>query len=120
MYAEISGSSGTSLRIAQTSRSAEPNGGVAHIAGMMHLILAATIAISEFKFKPATVTVTAGDTVRFVNSDQEANRITATDRSFDSEGLDAGGTWTHRFTRPGRYTYYCELHPYMKGTIVVV
>jgi plastocyanin len=87
---------------------------------MMHLILAATIAISDFKFKPATVTITAGDTVRFVNSDQEAHTVTATDRSFDSEGLDTGGTWTHRFTKPGRYTYYCELHPYMKGTIVVV
>jgi plastocyanin len=81
---------------------------------MIHLILAATIAIADFKFEPSTVTVTAGDTVRFVNRDQEAHTITA------SEGLDTSGTWTHRFTKPGRYAYYCELHPYMKGTIIVV
>lgn len=87
---------------------------------MTHLLLAATIAISDFKFKPATLTVTAGQSVRFVNRDQEAHTVTATDNGFDSAGLDTGGTWTHTFTRPGRYTYYCELHPYMKGTIIVV
>ncbi|HKU66312.1 MAG TPA: cupredoxin family copper-binding protein [Candidatus Baltobacteraceae bacterium] len=87
---------------------------------MIHLLLAATVAISDFKFKPATLTVTAGETVRFVNRDQEAHTVTATGGGFDSQGLDTGGTWTHRFTQPGRYTYYCELHPYMKGTIVVV
>jgi plastocyanin len=79
-----------------------------------------TVAISDFKYGPSTVTIHAGDTVRFVNSDQEAHTITASDGSFDSEGVDSGGSWTHRFTKPGRYTYFCELHPFMKGTIVVL
>ncbi|HET9095843.1 MAG TPA: cupredoxin family copper-binding protein [Candidatus Baltobacteraceae bacterium] len=87
---------------------------------MTHLLLAVTIAISDFKFKPATVTITAGQSVRFVNRDQEAHTVTASDNSFDSAGLDTAGTWTHTFARPGRYTYYCELHPYMKGTIIVL
>ncbi len=98
---------------------------------MIHLILAAaiaagshqgppTVAITDFKFQPATASVIAGDTVRFVNRDQEAHTITASDGSFDSAGLDTGQSWTHRFTKPGRYTYYCELHPYMKGTIIVL
>jgi plastocyanin len=78
-----------------------------------------TVAISDFKYKAPTVTITAGDTVRFVNQDQEAHTVTADDHSFDSEGVDAGGTWTHRFTKPGRYTYFCELHPFMKGVIIV-
>jgi plastocyanin len=89
---------------------------------MFDLLLAATMAtvtISDFKYKPPAVTITAGDTVRFVNSDQEAHTITANDGSFDSDGVDTGGTWTHRFTKPGRYTYFCELHPYMKGVIIV-
>ena len=90
------------------------------MGGMTHLLLAVTIAVSDFKFKPATVTITAGQSVRFVNRDQEAHTVTASDNSFDSAGLDTGGAWTHTFTRPGRYTYYCELHPYMKGTVIVL
>ncbi len=84
------------------------------------MLLAATVAISGFKFEPATTRVAAGQSVRFVNRDQEAHTVTASDGSFDSAGVDTGGSWTHRFTKPGRYTYYCELHPYMKGTIIVV
>lgn len=90
---------------------------------MIHLVLAATVvtvAIRDFTFRPASVTITAGQNVRFVNDDQEAHTITAADRSFDSAGLDTRGTWTYRFTKPGRYAYYCELHPYMHGTIVVL
>jgi plastocyanin len=58
--------------------------------------------------------------VRFVNHDDEAHTVTATDNSFDSAGMDTGDSWSHTFTRPGKYTYYCELHPYMKGTIIVL
>ncbi len=97
---------------------------------MKHLILAAamatsahhapTVSINDFRYQPATLTITAGETVRFVNRDQEAHTITASDNSFDSAGVDTNGAWTHRFTRPGRYTYFCELHPYMKGTIIVL
>ncbi len=87
---------------------------------MTDLFLAITIAIGDFKYQPATRTITAGETVRFENRDQEAHTVTASDGSFDSAGVDTGQSWTHRFMRPGRYTYYCELHPYMKGTIVVV
>jgi plastocyanin len=87
---------------------------------MLPLLLAATVAISDFAFKPVTLTVPVGETVRFVNRDQEAHTVSAADGSFDSGGLDTGGSWVHRFTKPGRYTFFCELHPYMKGAIVVV
>jgi plastocyanin len=98
---------------------------------MKHLVLAALIAaapapsapavaIKDFAFAPATVTVIAGQTVRFVNRDEEAHTVTAKDGSFDSGGLDTGASWTHRFDRPGRYAYFCSLHPYMTGTIVVI
>jgi plastocyanin len=89
---------------------------------MMHLILAAavaTVVIEDFKFRPAVLTVVAGQSVRFVNKDDEAHTVTATGGSFDSDGLDTNQRWTHTFRHPGRYTYICELHPYMKGTIVV-
>lgn len=78
-----------------------------------------TVTIKNFAYVPPRITVTAGTVVRFVNNDGEAHTVTAADRSFDSEGLDTGEAWTHRFTKAGTYAYFCELHPYMKGTVVV-
>ncbi len=80
----------------------------------------AVVTIDDFKFVPSTITVDAGTTLRFVNHDQEAHTVTSRTNLFNSAGLDTGAVWMHRFTKPGKYAYYCELHPYMKGTIVVV
>jgi len=80
----------------------------------------ATVHIKDFKYHPPALTVHVGDRVTFINDDDEAHTVTATDKSFDSEGLDTAGTWQHVFTKPGTYNYFCELHPYMKATIVVV
>ncbi|MBV8373201.1 MAG: cupredoxin family copper-binding protein [Candidatus Eremiobacteraeota bacterium] len=79
----------------------------------------ATVHIKNFAYIPATLTVPAGTTVRFVNDDTEAHTVTATDRTFDSSGLDTGNAWTHRFVAVGKFPYFCELHPYMHGTVVV-
>jgi len=79
-----------------------------------------TVTITDFQFRPARLTVAAGQTVRFVNRDGEAHTVTAANRRFDSGGLDSGEAWTYRFTQPGRYAYFCALHPYMRGTIVVI
>jgi plastocyanin len=80
----------------------------------------ATIHIKDFKYRPSALTVHVGDRVTFINEDDEAHTVTADDKSFDSEGLDTAGTWQHVFMKPGTYHYFCELHPYMKGTIVVL
>jgi plastocyanin len=79
-----------------------------------------TVHVKDFKYNPTPATIHVGDRVTFVNDDDEAHTVTANDKSFDSEGLDSGSTWQHVFTKPGTYTYFCELHPYMKATIVVL
>ncbi len=79
----------------------------------------ATVHIKDFAFHPPTVTVHVGDTVRFVNDDDDAHTVTATDKSFDSGGLDTHESWQRTFTKAGRYEYFCALHPYMKAVIVV-
>ncbi len=78
-----------------------------------------TVHIKDFKFNPTPAKIHVGDRVTFVNDDDEAHTATADDKSFDSEGLDTGGSWQHVFTKPGTYNYFCELHPYMKATIIV-
>lgn len=87
---------------------------------MIHVFFAATVAIVNFAFAPAHVTVATGDSVRFVNRDGEAHTVTAQGGSFNSGGIDTGGTWVHRFGKIGTYTYFCQLHPYMTGSIIVV
>ena len=79
-----------------------------------------TVHIKDFRYTPTPLTIHAGDRVTFVNDDDEAHTVTATDRSFDSTGLDSRDRWQHVFVHPGRYTYFCQLHPYMKAIIVVL
>lgn len=81
---------------------------------------ALTVHIKNFMFAPMSATVQAGDRVTFVNDDEEAHTATSDDKSFDSAGLDSGETWQHVFTKPGTVMYFCELHPYMKATLVVL
>jgi plastocyanin len=81
---------------------------------------AVTIHIKDFAYRPTPVTIHAGDRIAFVNDDDEAHTITATDKSYDSGGLDTTDRYEHVFTTPGTYTYFCELHPYMKASIIVL
>lgn len=78
-----------------------------------------TIEIKGFAFVPKSLTIAAGESVRFVNEDEEAHTATAEGGAFDSGGLDTNDSWSFVFKKPGRYAYFCTLHPYMKGVIVV-
>src|SRR5579863_7772471 len=112
MKALVSGLQVILLAIALTS--------AANAAAPPLLPAVATVHIKDFKYNPPALTVHVGDRVTFVNDDDEAHTVTAADKSFDSEGLDTAGTWQHVFNKPGTYHYFCELHPYMKATIVVL
>jgi plastocyanin len=79
----------------------------------------AVVHIKDFAYKPPTVTIHTGQTVLFVNDDSDAHTVTADDKSFDSGGLDTNERWRHTFTKPGKYAYFCALHPYMKAVVVV-
>jgi len=80
---------------------------------------APSVTIKDDAFSPVTLTIVSGQTVTFVNRDDDAHTVTATNGSFDSRGLDTNAVWRHRFGVPGTYAYFCQLHPFMKGTIVV-
>jgi plastocyanin len=80
----------------------------------------AIVHIRDFAYHDSTVTVHVGDTVEFINDDGDAHTVTSSDKSFDSGGLDTNETWSHTFSKPGKYAYFCALHPYMKAIVVVV
>ncbi len=83
------------------------------------LVLAATVHLKNDAYTPAKITIPVGATVTFVNDDDDAHTVTSTNGFFDSKGLDTSGVWKYTFTKAGTFSYFCELHPFMKGTIVV-
>ena len=70
-------------------------------------------------FSPQTVTISAGDTVAWVNGENQDHSIVAQDGSFASNKLKNGQRFQHRFTKAGTYPYGCSLHPREKGKVVV-
>lgn len=80
-----------------------------------------TIAIHDFKFEPATVTIHSGDTVEWKNEDSAPHTATvdADKPAFDSGVINSGGTWRYNAKEKGTYAYICTIHPNMKGTLIV-
>ena len=79
---------------------------------------AAEIVISGFAFSE-DLTVPVGTTVVVRNDDSAGHTWTADDGAFDSGFIDAGGTFEFTFTEAGTFTFHCEVHPAMTGTITV-
>jgi plastocyanin len=44
--------------------------------------------------------------------------VKADDGSFGSSALEQGGVFRWTFTKPGTYSYSCEMHPFMSGKVV--
>jgi plastocyanin len=82
-------------------------------------VATSTVAIRDFAFAPATITVPVGATVTWTNSDQDPHTVSATGGVFRSPTLDTGATYRYTFTKPGRYDYLCTIHPFMTATVVV-
>ncbi|MEO6119509.1 MAG: plastocyanin/azurin family copper-binding protein [Terriglobales bacterium] len=70
-------------------------------------------------FSHPVVTIKAGGTVRWLNTDT-VNHINKGDKGeFATPNLKPGESYSHTFKRAGTYNYVCEPHPWMKGKIVV-
>jgi hypothetical protein len=78
-----------------------------------------TVDISNHAFNPAQFNVAPGTTVTFVNNDTEPHTATADNGLFDTGELEPGDSSWVSFEGAGTVTYHCELHPDMKGSIVV-
>ena len=78
-----------------------------------------TVSIKGFAFNPPNATVAPGTTVTWVNDDQAPHTATANDGAFDSGTLQPGQSYSFVFDKPGTYAYICDLHPFMKGSVVV-
>lgn len=75
-------------------------------------------------FNPSSVTIPVGTTITWTNDDTAAHTVTSGkdvthDGVFDSSLFMAGKTFSHQFDSAGEYPYYCLVHPWMTGTIIV-
>lgn len=91
------------------------------------LLVSATIAsaadhivtISGFAFKPASLTIAAGDSVTFVNKDGAPHTATQNAQAFDTGRLGRNEEGNVTFATVGSFSYFCKFHPGMKGKIEV-
>lgn len=78
-----------------------------------------TVIANGLAFTPGSVTVQAGETVRWVNGDTVAHTVTASNGSFDSGTLSPGEEFFHTFTETGTFSYFCRIHPEMVASVTV-
>ena len=78
-------------------------------------------------FIPHVITVTVGSNVIWTNSDNAAHTVTSgvlseggPDGLFDSGLFSPGAEFSHTFTEAGRHPYFCLVHPWMEGAVLVV
>jgi len=86
-------------------------------------------------YVPTALNVKVGDTVTWINEDTTKHTVTSgkssgrfgfvegklgePDGIFDSGLFDAGERWSYTFDEAGTFTYFCTIHPWMSGMVVV-
>lgn len=83
-------------------------------------------------YLPSDLHVHVGDTVTWVNSDTLPHTVTSVNPTgaekpssddenglFDSGFMSGGDEWSYTFDAEGEYYYYCQLHPWMEGSVNV-
>jgi len=77
------------------------------------------VKIDNFSFGPDTITVPVGTTLTWQNGDDIPHTVVAEDKSFRSKALDSDEHFSVVFSKPGEFVYFCGLHPFMKGKVIV-
>ena len=76
-------------------------------------------------FIPSPVTIPMGGTVTWENNDTAAHTATGGSATegpsgvFDSSLIMAGSSFSHTFEDAGTFDYFCMVHPWMAGTVIV-
>ncbi|MDE1830579.1 MAG: hypothetical protein KGI25_09670 [Thaumarchaeota archaeon] len=70
-------------------------------------------------YSPRIIQITTGTTVTWSNDDTVVHTVTDLNGTFDSRLIQPHTYWQHDFYNEGKYNYFCTLHPWMKGIIIV-
>ena len=75
----------------------------------------ADMTVQDFQFNPATVDIVAGGQVRWTWTGFASHSVTSTGSGPLNSPTQASGTYTMTFPTPGRFDYFCKVHPFMTG-----
>jgi plastocyanin len=80
-----------------------------------------TITIKNFMFSPMSTKVTAGEKVTVHNADSVTHTLSSTKaKTFNTGNIPAGASRSFKApTDPGTYSYICDIHQFMHGTLIV-
>src|SRR5438477_5702626 len=76
------------------------------------------ITIQSFAFGPATLSVPAGTKVTVTNKDGTGHTWTSDTKAFDNP-VAPGASVSFTFDQKGTFSYHCNIHPSMTGTVTV-
>ena len=74
---------------------------------------------------PYSLSITTGTGVTWENADNAAHTVTSgtpedgPNGNFDSSIIMAGATFNHEFGAVGEEPYFCIVHPWMTGIVVI-
>ncbi|MNK69060.1 Amicyanin-alpha precursor [compost metagenome] len=77
------------------------------------------VAIRNFVYDPATVSIRVGESVKWTNYDAAPHDAVALTGSWKTPLLKVNESATQTYSAPGSYPYYCTVHPAMRGTVEV-
>ena len=77
-------------------------------------------------YAPPEVQVAAGSSIKWTNDDNVIHTVTqgkpsegGNSTGFNSGPIQPGGTFVHFFDESGTVDYFCTIHPYMIGKVIV-
>ena len=73
---------------------------------------------------PSKISIRQGESVTWLNEDAAFHSVTSgtyenPNGMFDSGHLDPNESFTVKFEESGTFDYFCTLHPWMKGKVIV-
>ncbi|MEJ2260372.1 MAG: plastocyanin/azurin family copper-binding protein [Nitrosopumilaceae archaeon] len=90
---------------------------------------------AEVWYNPPVISITVGDSVTWYNDDREGHTVTSGEGSgrfgwmsdnfgtpdgyFDSDRFMPGDSWSFTFEESGTFSYFCTIHPWMEGVVIV-
>ncbi len=90
---------------------------------------------AEVWYDPPTISIKVGDSISWINDDREGHTVTSgqgsgrfgwmgddfgqVDGFFDSGRFQPGDSWSYTFQEKGSFRYFCTIHPWMEGFVIV-
>lgn len=79
----------------------------------------AAVSLGGLAFSPASVSVTVGSTVVWTNNDSFPHDVKADGGEFASATMNNGDSYSAQFGSAGTFSYFCSIHPFMRGSVAV-